>query len=199
MLVVETASCPKDAHSMPRPAATALAWASVRERRPRRLFVARLRIVMKDDASVSVWVRAAFPGDLDAIVAVNRAAATQAYGLIFADQPYPEKGVRARYQRLLGDRGVRLFVAEEAGSAVGYAAARPGRIEALYVVPEQWGTGVADVLYERVAEVAGSKATLWVLHDNVRGRRFWERRGWRATGEEDRAGSATECLYRRTE
>jgi GNAT superfamily N-acetyltransferase len=154
---------------------------------------------MNDDASGSVRVRAAFRRDLDAIVAVNRAAATRAYALIFPDQPYPEDGVRARYQRLLSDRRARLFVAEEAGRAVGYAAARPGRIEALYVVPQHWGTGVADVLYERAAEIAGSKATLWVLRDNVRGRRFWERLGWRATGEEDTTGSATECLYRRTE
>jgi len=152
---------------------------------------------MTNDARVPVQVRAAFPSDLDTIVAVNRAAATEAYALIFADQSYPERGVRARYDRLLSDPGVGLFVAEQAGSAVGYAAARPGRIEALYVVPEQWGAGVADLLYEPVAEIAGSKATLWVLRDNVRGRRFWERRGWCATAELDETGSATECLYRR--
>jgi GNAT superfamily N-acetyltransferase len=139
------------------------------------------------------------PGDLDAIVAVNRAAATAAYAQIFAGQPYPEDGVRERYRRLLRDPDVHLFVAEQAGSAVGYAAARPGRIEALYVVPECWGTGVAGALYERAARIAGSNATLWVLRDNVRGRRFWERRGWRATGEEDETRSAAECLYRREE
>jgi GNAT superfamily N-acetyltransferase len=151
------------------------------------------------DARGSVRVRAAFRRDLDAIVAVNRAAATRAYAQIFPDQPYPEDGVRARYERLFSDRRVRLFVAEETGSTVGYAAARTGRIEALYVVPELWGTGVADLLYERAAEIAGSEATLWVLRDNARGRRFWERLGWRATGEEDATRSATECLYLRTE
>jgi len=150
-----------------------------------------------DGARLPAEVRAAVPGDLDAVVAVNRAAATAAFALIFADQPYPEDGVRARYQRLFRDPDVRLFVAEQAGNLVGYAAARPGRIEALYVVPECWGTGVAEVLYGRAASIAGPKATLWVLRDNVRGRRFWERRGWRATGEEDETRSATECLYRR--
>jgi GNAT superfamily N-acetyltransferase len=154
---------------------------------------------MNNDASDSVGVRVGSARDLDAIMAVNRAAATQSYALIFPDQPYPEEGVRARYQRLLSDPRVRLFVAEEAGGAIGYAAARPGWIEALYVLPEHWGTGIAEVLYERAAEIAGSRATLWVLRDNVRGRRFWERRGWRATGEEDATGSATECLYRRVE
>jgi GNAT superfamily N-acetyltransferase len=104
--------------------------------------------------------------------------------------------VRARYRRLLADGGARLFVAEETGRAVGYSAARPGLLEALYVLPERWGTDVADALYERAAEVAGAGATLWVLRDNARGRRFWERRGWRATGEEDYTGAAAECLYR---
>jgi GNAT superfamily N-acetyltransferase len=151
---------------------------------------------MPGDSGVPFQVRAALPSDLDAVVAINRAAATEAYAPIFAGQPYPEHAVRARYERLLRESDVRLFLAEEA-SAVGYAAARPGRLEALYVVPERWGSGVADALYERVAEVAGDRATLWVLRDNLRGRRFWERRGWRATGEEDESSSATECLYRR--
>jgi GNAT superfamily N-acetyltransferase len=143
-----------------------------------------------------VEVRAASPTDLEAIVAVNRAAATEAYSPIFGGLPYPEERVRARYQRLLGDCSTHLFVAEETGNPVGYTAARPGRLEALYVVPEWWGTGLADTLYERAAKIAGSEATLWVLRDNERGRRFWERRGWRATGEEDATSSAVECLYR---
>lgn len=137
--------------------------------------------------------------DLEAIVAVNRAAATEAYATIFGGLPYPEERVQARYQQLLTHASTRLFVAEEAGSPVGYAAARPGRLEALYVVPRWWGTGLADTLYERAAPIAGPDATLWVLRDNERGRRFWERHGWRATGEEDFTLSAVECLYRRVE
>lgn len=137
-------------------------------------------------------VRDCGPGaeSLDAIVAINRAAATAAYTAIFGDMPYPEDGVRRRYTRLLVDADVRVFLVDGAG----YAAARPGHIEALYVVPEAWGTGVADALYARVAEVAGVPATLWVLEANERGRRFWERRGWRPTGETDNSG-VTELQY----
>jgi len=137
-------------------------------------------------------LRRAGPADLDAVVAINRAAATRAYVGIFGDEPYPEAGVRRRYERLLADPRVHVFLLD--GTA--YAAARPGRLEALYVVPEAWGTGVADALYEHAAAVAGSDATLWVLRDNLRGRRFWERHGWRPTGEEDASG-AVELLYRR--
>jgi GNAT superfamily N-acetyltransferase len=135
------------------------------------------------DGDLRVRHRRAGPQDLDAIVAINRAAATAAYAEIFGDAPYPEDGVRRRYARLLADPAVRVFVADD-----GYAAARPGHVEALYVVPEAWGTGLADELYAAIHAVAGSPATLWVLEENARGRRFWERRGWRPTGERDESG-----------
>lgn len=159
----------------------------------------RMTFQNRERAVGGVEVRVATPTDLETIVAVNRAAATEAYASIFVGLPYPEERVRARYQRLLNDGSTHLFVAEESGKPVGYAAARPGRIEALYVVPRWWGTGLADTLYERAAQIAGSGATLWVLRDNERGRRFWERRGWRATSEQDATRSAVECLYRRVE
>jgi GNAT superfamily N-acetyltransferase len=142
-----------------------------------------------------VELRAATPDDLEAIVGVNRASATAAYASIFGGTPFPEQGIRSRYTALLRDAVIVL--AERDGRALGYAAARPGRLEALYVVPEAWGSGLADRLYERAAEVAGPDATLWVLRDNARGRRFWERRGWAPTGEEDTSQAAVELLYRR--
>ncbi len=132
--------------------------------------------------------------ELDAIVALNRASATAAYAPIFGDAPYPEGGVRRRYARLLDDPDASVFVAD----GVGYAAARPGHVEALYVVPEAWGTGAAGELYARVAAVAGRPATLWVLEANERGRRFWERRGWRPTGLRDES-KATELQYELTD
>ena len=129
--------------------------------------------------------------ELAAIVAINRASATCAYAPIFGDAPYPEDGVRRRYTRLLADPEVSVLLVD----GVGYAAARPGHVEALYVVPDAWGTGVADELYARIAEVAGIPATLWVLEANARGRHFWERRGWRPTGERDESGRP-ELQYR---
>jgi GNAT superfamily N-acetyltransferase len=144
------------------------------------------------DGDLRIRHRRAGAEDLDAIVAINRAAASAAYAEIFGDAPYPEDGVRRRYTRLLADPDAQVFVAE----GVGYAAARLGHIEALYVVPEAWGTGAAGELYACVSEVAGTPATLWVLEANERGRRFWERRGWRPTGKVDTTG-ATELEYAR--
>jgi GNAT superfamily N-acetyltransferase len=152
-----------------------------------------LRVRNGGAGAEGVTLRRATAEDLDAVVAVNREAATHAYAEIFGDAPYPEEGVRRRYARLLAEAAV--FITE-GSRPLGYAAARPGRLEALYVVPEAWGSGLADDLYELAAAVAGPDATLWVLRDNARGRRFWERKGWRPTGEEDASG-AVELLYRR--
>jgi GNAT superfamily N-acetyltransferase len=142
------------------------------------------------DGDLRVRHRSAGAEDLDAIVAINRASAIAAYAAIFGDAPYPEDAVRRRYTQLLGDPDVAVFIAGD----VGYAAARPGHVEALYVVPGAWGSDVAGELYGQVAAVAGRPATLWVLEANERGRRFWERRGWRPTGVRDET-KVTELQY----
>ena len=151
-----------------------------------------LRLRDSGSGAQGVTVRTATAADIDAVVALNRASAAVAFAPIFGDAPYPEEGVRRRYARLLADPDVRAFIVD----GLGYAVARRGRLEALYVVPEAWGTGVADRLYADAAAVAGPGATLWVLRDNGRGRRFWERHGWEPTGEED-VTNAVELLYRR--
>jgi GNAT superfamily N-acetyltransferase len=61
-----------------------------------------------------------------------------------------------------------------------------GEVWAFYVHPDYWGSGVAASLMEHVeqrmrAEGFGT-AVLWVLDDNPRARRFYERHGWSATG-----------------
>jgi GNAT superfamily N-acetyltransferase len=63
----------------------------------------------------------------------------------------------------------------------------PERVELrdLYVVPEAWGTRVAQALMEAAIEsVRGDagEAFLWVGERNVRARRFYEREGWAADG-----------------
>jgi GNAT superfamily N-acetyltransferase len=61
-----------------------------------------------------------------------------------------------------------------------------GEIWALYVHPAAWGTGVADELIDYVETRLESEgfdtAVLWVLDDNPRARRFYERHGWQSTG-----------------
>ena len=75
---------------------------------------------------------------------------------------------------------------------------------ALYVRPAWWSTGIGRVLMERVlARTSGAgylSITLWVLRDNLRARRFYERAGFAPDGATNvlhRLGDVTELRYRR--
>ncbi|MGX2995215.1 GNAT family N-acetyltransferase [Streptomyces sp. JNUCC 64] len=63
---------------------------------------------------------------------------------------------------------------------------RQGELSALYAHPDHWGTGVGRELMaavETAMTTAGYReATLWVLADNTRARRFYETAGWSFDG-----------------
>ena len=75
---------------------------------------------------------------------------------------------------------------------------------ALYVHPAWWSTGTGRALMERVlartTRAGYLSITLWVLRDNHRARRFYERAGFApdgATNVLERLGGVTELRYRR--
>jgi ribosomal protein S18 acetylase RimI-like enzyme len=86
-------------------------------------------------------------------------------------------------------------------------AGRDGRVAelyALYVRPAWWSTGTGRALMDRV--VARTRAAryqcvvLWVLRDNTRARRFYERAGFAPDGAThvlERLGGVTEVRYHR--
>jgi GNAT superfamily N-acetyltransferase len=100
--------------------------------------------------------------------------------------PYPREAIRARWVRALEDLGSRVVVAELDGVMVGVAFVRDEWLHGLYVLPERWGTRVAAMLHDRalelVRELGSARCHLWVLEENVRARKFYERRGWRENG-----------------
>lgn len=63
---------------------------------------------------------------------------------------------------------------------------RVGEVYALYVAPDLIGTGIGrGLLTEAHAAMTGrgfETSALWVLQDNLRARRFYERAGYRADG-----------------
>lgn len=100
----------------------------------------------------------------------------------------------------LAESGADVLVAERAGSMVGFVSATAsrdddatedtGEILTLYVTQDVAGTGTGLALLRAAEETLLSRgftrATLWVLASNGRGRRFYERNGWvwdGATGE----------------
>jgi len=104
-----------------------------------------------------------------------------------------------------------VWVAEDDGAVVGFVgwgdsrdASDEGELYAIYVLPEAWGSGAGPALMAAArAELEAAYATsiLWVLEDNPRARRFYERAGWAPDGvrkAEERFGvRAPEVRYRK--
>jgi GNAT superfamily N-acetyltransferase len=140
----------------------------------------------------------------------------------------PDDGARVR-QSFRTRPWQRMLVAVAAGEApsdiVGYASFGPeteatapwpppltpdgedGRVAelyALYVRPAWWSTGTGRALMERVLDRTSRAGylsiALWVLRDNLRARRFYERAGFASDGGVsvlDGLGGVTEIRYRR--
>ena len=88
------------------------------------------------------------------------------------------------------------WVVERSGRVVGFASigaarrdsASPGlgELYAIYLEPESWSLGFGRAIMNQA--IAGLRdagfraAILWVLADNARGRRFYERAGWQPDG-----------------
>jgi ribosomal protein S18 acetylase RimI-like enzyme len=81
---------------------------------------------------------------------------------------------------------------------------RAAELYALYVHPAWWSTGTGRALTERVlarsSRAGYSSITLWVLRDNQRARRFYEKAGFAADGATNvltGLGGVLEVRYRR--
>lgn len=63
-----------------------------------------------------------------------------------------------------------------------------GELWAINLDPDVFGTGVGQELFvagvDRLRELGFRKAVLWVVQENDRARRFYERNGWRPDGTE---------------
>ena len=146
-----------------------------------------------------------------------RAGDAEALAPLLDQLGYPFAGaeVARALGELLRDPAHLVLVAEEDGRVVGFASSgatrddgeppRTGELYTIYVLPERWGTGSGrDLMRAAVGRLRGrgfERALLWVLEDNPRARRFYERAGWAADGArkaEERFGvRAPEVRYRK--
>ncbi len=114
----------------------------------------------------------------------------------------------ARWSEIIEAQGEQIRVAIVDGRVVGFASSGPYRVESeddktlntavfaepgsigelygFYVHPDSWGTGVANDLHDHAVDALRAdgwvRLKLWVLADNARARRFYERHGWTADG-----------------
>jgi GNAT superfamily N-acetyltransferase len=136
-----------------------------------------------------IALREVWPGEATVLAELQERSSVAGFAHVFPPELYafPREVVRARWRQTLQDSDASVLVAELDREPVGFACIRPKWMDALYVVPEQWGQGVADVLYDRALErlraFGADRCHLWVLEENRRARRFYEKCGWRENGE----------------
>jgi GNAT superfamily N-acetyltransferase len=144
-------------------------------------------------------IRHAGPADVAAIAAVHLRAADNGFRHIFpTDLAAPtHERLRADWSERVGaDQapGWEALVAHDRGEVVGVLTAGPdplrtgaGQLSRLYVEPARWGQGIGRMLVDAALDGLHRRrfswATLWCLEANHRARAWYERMGWRATGE----------------
>lgn len=77
-----------------------------------------------------------------------------------------------------------------------------GEIVAIYLLPEIWGSGAGNELFQsalkKLKQYGFKNICLWVLKDNVRARKFYQKNGFIISGDE-REIEITECNIREVE
>jgi GNAT superfamily N-acetyltransferase len=147
---------------------------------------------MTDNGAGLVRIRAAWPEEVEALLGIQQAASVAAFEHIFPPTayPFPTGSVRARWRTARGTAEVRVLVAERDGLPVGVVAVAPERLDGLFVLPDAWGSGVADRLHDAAVQTLQGWGCgccrLSVLEENHRARRFYQRRGWRLDGRRSR-------------
>lgn len=145
-------------------------------------------------------VRPATPADAEAMARVHWLSSNTAYG---RNDPFGRRLASA--QRVFEEAGTRPFLAEDGSGVVGILTLGVDELYAIYVHPEQWGTGVGQALLDRaeqeLAETCDT-AVLTCMVGNARARRFYERNGWElgeTLVEPHFGGEPTEvCRYRKS-
>lgn len=155
-------------------------------------------------------IRQAWPDDASAVAGVHVRSWQAAFaGLVpkpYLDAMDPVREEPAWKTRIAETRwpSSGVLVAETEAGIVGFTSFGPSQedpavaeIGTLYAVPEVWGAGVGKQLMPAtlaaLRQAAYAHATLWVLEDNERARRFYEAHGWHADGTavEDTTGGAS--------
>jgi putative acetyltransferase len=137
-----------------------------------------------------VLLRDAVLQDLPALMDVQQSGAVLALAHIFPQDafPFPRAAIQSRWASEIADPKVRVFVIQHSnGSVVGFAAIRANELLHFGTAVETWGSGLAaaahDKLIERFADAGTTAARLRVFDENHRARRFYEKLGWRPTGQ----------------
>jgi RimJ/RimL family protein N-acetyltransferase len=128
--------------------------------------------------------------DLPELMALQERGAVAGLSNVFPqdEYPFPRDAVRDRWQEELQDPAISAYVATGPdGRLVGFAARREDEILHFGTALETWGSGLAGWMYHALLATYPPdlpRVRLYVFAGNHRARRFYEKRGWTATGAE---------------
>lgn len=174
--------------------------------------------------TAELTIRRALPDDAGEIADVQARSREAAYRGLVPDEAIEQMvgGRTARTERIralldAADEPRHFFVAIEGIDIVGMAVTSPsrdpdatsetGELVSIYLAPEAVGRGIGRALHDAamadLRDRGFTEATLWVLRENERARRFYEAARWTcdgATKEEHSwpGGVLHEVRYRRT-
>lgn len=129
------------------------------------------------------------PDDVPAVLAVQEPGAVIGLAKVFPQDayPFPREALMRRWLEEITMPGIDCLVVRQRQEVVGFAAVRGDELMHFGISVELWGTGVARAAHgavlDRMRAAGHAQAWLRVFTDNARGRRFYERMGWAATGE----------------
>ncbi|PSK65724.1 Mycothiol acetyltransferase [Micromonospora sp. MH33] len=150
---------------------------------------------------MTISLRPATEADLMAVGALHQQSRVAAYSSFLPAEaladPTPEAMGRYWTERVVWEGADhRMTVAERDGRVVGFSYLGPddagdpatGLLNAIHLEPAERGRGTGRALMvdalDAMRDRGWSRAALWVLRDNAAARRFYERGGWTATGEQ---------------
>ena len=144
-------------------------------------------------AADSVSLREMTAADVPVVVGVQRAGAVVGLADVFPQDayPFPSDVVRRRWLEEIAAPEIDCLAVLHRDVVVGFAALRQDELLHFGIAIDLWGTGTAqaahDLLLDRMRCRGARSAWLRVFIENSRGRRFYEKLGWRDTGERSRS------------
>jgi RimJ/RimL family protein N-acetyltransferase len=138
-------------------------------------------------------LRDATVADLPALMDVQQAAAVRALAHIFPQDryPFPRDELLSRWVTEIADPDVGAYVIEDGEDRIaGFAATRGDELLHFGTAVRTWGTGLAicahDDVMRRLTAAGVTRARLRVFEEDRRARRFYEKLGWRPSGQRSR-------------
>lgn len=141
-------------------------------------------------------LRAMTAADVPRVVDVQEPGAVLGLAEVFPQDlhPFPRASIAERWLREIALPGTDCIVVLQDGEVAGFVAIRGEELLHFGIAVEHWGSGLAgtahDAVVVRMRAYGVRRARLRVFTGNGRARRFYEKRGWRPTGERSRSSFA---------